>query len=136
MPALYTSLRMETAWLEAQQGLAFKAQPMTMCAYRVACDDILDLRDPATLAAWHISQADLSCAWEDLANRKQKVPSWDVTRRLLADGVAGIIAPSFAHRAGQTDANAVFWTWANVQPHQVAIIDDFNRLPQDDRSWR
>ena len=25
-PALYTALRMETAWLEAQQGFAFKAQ--------------------------------------------------------------------------------------------------------------
>jgi RES domain-containing protein len=33
-PALYTSSRLETAWLEAQQGFAFKGQPMTMCTYR------------------------------------------------------------------------------------------------------
>ncbi len=30
--ALYTSLRPETAWLEAQQGFAFKTWPMTLCA--------------------------------------------------------------------------------------------------------
>lgn len=28
--ALYTSLRFEIAWLEAQQAFPFKAQPMTM----------------------------------------------------------------------------------------------------------
>ena len=37
LPALYTSLSLETAWLEAQQGFPFKAQPMTICAYRVDC---------------------------------------------------------------------------------------------------
>jgi RES domain-containing protein len=33
---------METAWLEAQQGFAFKAQPLTICAYDVDCADIAD----------------------------------------------------------------------------------------------
>ena len=28
--ALYTSLDLTTAWMEAQQGFPFKAQPMTM----------------------------------------------------------------------------------------------------------
>lgn len=51
MAALYTSMRSETAWLEAQQGLPFKAQPMTLCAYRVDCADMLDLTDPAVRAA-------------------------------------------------------------------------------------
>lgn len=45
VPALYTSLRLETAWLEAQQGLPFKAQPMTLCDYGVDCEDIADLTD-------------------------------------------------------------------------------------------
>ena len=50
-PALYTALRPETAWLEAQQGFAFKAQPMTMCAYDVDCADILDLTSHVTIGA-------------------------------------------------------------------------------------
>ena len=45
-PALYTSLRFETAWLEAQQGFAFKVQPLTLCAYAVDCADLADLTDP------------------------------------------------------------------------------------------
>jgi RES domain-containing protein len=47
---LYTSLRLETARLEAQQGFPFRAQPMTPRAYDVDCADMLNLTDPAVLA--------------------------------------------------------------------------------------
>ncbi len=127
---------METAWLEAQQSFAFKAQPMTMCAYQVACEDMLDLRDPGTQVSHGISPDHLSCAWENLASLKLPVPSWDVARRLMAAGVAGVIVPSFAYRARSADANAVFWSWERTPPHRIEVIDDFNRLPGDDRSWR
>src|SRR5208283_3004562 len=36
VPALYMSRRMETAWLEAQQGFAFKAQPLTRLIQLIA----------------------------------------------------------------------------------------------------
>lgn len=136
MAALYTSLRLETAWLEAQQGSAFKAQPMTICAYRVDCADILDLTDPAARAACGIAPADLACAWEDMADRSLKPPSWAIARRLSAEGHAGIIVPSFAPGATAEDRNVVFWRWSADTPHQVRIVDDHYRLPQDDRSWR
>ena len=51
-PALYTSRRMETAWFEAQQGFAFKAQPLTICAYEVDCRDIVDLAEEDAGANW------------------------------------------------------------------------------------
>ena len=38
-------MRFETAWLEAQQGFPFKAQPMTLCGYSVDCEDLADLTD-------------------------------------------------------------------------------------------
>ena len=124
-PALYTSLRIETAWLEAQQGFAFKAQPMTLVAYQVACDDMLDLSsDPP---------GKLACAWEDLASRRQPVPSWELAERLIAEGVAGVIVPSFAHRARADDRNAVFWRWDDTT---VKVIDAHSRLPTNDSSWR
>jgi RES domain-containing protein len=63
MRALYTSSRFETAWLEAQQAFPFKAQPMTLCAYEVACEDILDLTDAGILTAHGASAEDLACAW-------------------------------------------------------------------------
>ena len=50
---LVTSRRMETAWLEAQQGFIFKAQPLTLCAYRVDCIDSLILRIRGPFRASH-----------------------------------------------------------------------------------
>ncbi len=136
MPALYTARRFETAWLEAQQAFPFKAQPMTLCAYEVDCEDILDLTNPATLAAHGITPADLACAWKDLSTRGIKPPSWEIAQRLVESGTAGIIVPSFAKGADATDGNVVFWDWAPHPPHQVRVIDDDRRLPKDASSWR
>src|SRR4051812_13824924 len=86
MEALYTSRRFETAWLEAQQGLAFKAQPLTLVAYDVDCGDfkaqpltlvaydvdcgdVADLTQATTCAGLGVSGNDLACAWEDLVSR-------------------------------------------------------------------
>jgi RES domain-containing protein len=136
VPALYTSLRFETAWLEAQQGAPFKAQPLTLCAYDVDCADMLDLTDPATCDAHGVAPPTLACAWKDMATRGLTPPSWALAARLAAQGIAGIVVPSFAVGATATDDNVVFWTWASAPPHQVRVIDAFQRLPRDDRSWR
>lgn len=134
-PALYTALRMETAWLETQQGFAFKAQPLTLCSYTVDCAAVADLTDPATLAALGITRADLSCPWENLADLGHEVPTWMLADRLIAQGAAAIIAPSFAHRAEPTDRNLILWRWSQNPPHQIRVIDDFARLPRNDTSW-
>ena len=135
LPALYTALRMETAWLEAQQGFAFKAQPLTLCAYRVDCAHVLDLTSPDICARLGINAKDLACAWEDLADRGQTPPSWALADRLMAEGCAAVLVPSFAHRAEAEDRNLVFWRWGPDLPHQVCVVDDQGRLPKDDRSW-
>lgn len=134
-PALYTCRRMETAWLEAQQGFPFKAQPLTICAYEVDCTDIADLSDEDGRRDLGVAMADLACAWEDLAARGVEPPSWHLARRLISDGYAGIIVPSFALGAGPIDRNIVFWRWSDELPHKVLVIDDEARLPRDERSW-
>ena len=134
-PALYTSLRLETAWLEAQQAFPFKAQPMTICAYDVDCAGMLDLTNPAVLQENCVAPSDLSCPWEDLHLRGQLPPSWRLARRLIAAGISGILVPSFAAGAGRSDVNVVFWKWAADPPHQVRAVDDFGRLPRDSKSW-
>jgi RES domain-containing protein len=136
VPTLYTSLRLETAWLEAQQAFPFKAQPMTICAYAVDCAGILDLTDAAVLTEAGATAADLACAWEDIADRGDGPPSWLLAERLIAAGHAGILVPSFAAGAGPEDRNLVFWRWAADLPHRVRVVDDHARLPRDDRSWR
>jgi RES domain-containing protein len=136
MRALYTSLRVETAWLEAQQGFAFKAQPMTICGYEVDCEDVVDLTEAETLSRWGVEPADLGCAWEAAMHRRQEPPSWAIARRLIADGIAGALVPSFAPGCGAGHVNAVFWRWSDALPHRVRAIDDEHRLPRDDASWR
>lgn len=135
VPALYVSTTVEGAWREAQQGLAFKMQPMTICAYDVACDGVPDLSDAAGCRARHIEPADLSCPWEDLMTRRIMPPSWTLADRLRADGIAAIIVPSYAPGALPDDRNVVFWRWSDTLPHRVVVIDDERRLPRDARSW-
>lgn len=135
MEALYTSLRLETAWLEAQQAFPFKAQPMTIVACLADCEDIVDLTDAETRLQLGIGPADLSCAWEDLTDQGMEPPSWALARRLHAGGHAGILVPSFAPGAGTDDVNAVFWRWSDMPPHRLRVVDDAGRLPGSDRSW-
>ena len=135
VPALYTSWRMETAWREAQQGFAFKAQPLTICAYDVDCADVVDLTDPAIGAELRIEAQTLACPWEDLAARGRAPPSWELVRKLLARGVAAIVVASYAPGALPADRNVVFYRWSDALPHRVVVIDDESRLPKDDRSW-
>ncbi len=135
MATLYTSLRIETAWLEAQQSFAFKAQPMTLCAYEVDCADILDLTSREIRTEHQIAFEDMACPWKDLATRGKMPPSWALTQNLRAKKIAGIIVPSFASGAGPADINVVFWKWSDQRPHQVKVVDDYNRLPKDMSSW-
>ncbi len=134
--ALYTSRRLETAWLEAQQAFPFKAQPMTICAYAVDCEGVVDLTDPDERARLAVTVEDVACAWEDLASRGVEPPSWRLAARLMADGAAGIVVPSHAPGAGREDVNVVFWRWSDDPPHRVRVVDDLARLPRDDASWR
>lgn len=134
--ALYTSLRVQTAWLEAQQAFPFKGQPMTVCEYEVDCEQVVDLTDPTERNRLGVELTDLSCPWEDLADRGLMPPSWALAGRLMASEVAGVIVPSFAAGATRQDINAVFWRWTSDLPHKVAVIDDLGRLPKDDASWR
>lgn len=136
VPALYCSLRPETAWLEAQQGFAFKAQPLTLVAYDVNCVEMLDLTNDGTRTAVSTDLDELGCAWEDLADRHHEPPTWALARRLIGEGCAGILVPSFARGATERDVNAVFWEWAPTSPHQVREIGDEGRLPRNDLSWQ
>lgn len=135
LPALYTSLRMETAWLEAQQGFAFKVQPLTICAYEIDCEDIADLTNPETLAGLGSTLSALSCAWEDIASRGKIPPSWALAKQLIAQDISAVIVPSFAPGAIERDRNLVFYKWSDTLPHQVRVIDDEMRLPKNPGSW-
>jgi RES domain-containing protein len=128
-PALYTSLDLTTAWMEAQQGFPFKAQPMTIVAYNIDCANIVDLNDLDLLVSLDFSSADLACAWEDLVSQKQKPPTWRLAAYLQSLGVSGIQCRSFAPGCTELNQNLILWQWSDIPPNSIHAIDDFRRLP-------
>jgi RES domain-containing protein len=134
-PALYLSLRVETAIKEANQGLAFKIEPCVLCAYEVDCTDIVDLRTEAARAARRTRFSDLSCGWFSFLTNHQEPPSWQIARRLMNAGHAGILVPSFAPDPSPVDQNLVLWRWSDRRPHRVRVYDPRGRLPRNRRSW-
>jgi RES domain-containing protein len=135
-PALYTSLDLKTAWMEAQQGFPFKPQPMTLVAYEIDCDRVTDLSDMRVIAELGVSPATLACPWEELASQKAVPPSWELAQRLIDEEVTGILVRSFAPGCGPEDINLVLWGWSDRPPCLVREIDDHGRLPRNDGSWR
>ncbi len=133
--ALYTSLDLTTAWMEAQQGFPFKAQPMTMVAYEVDCENIVDLNDPDTLKFLGISPSDLACAWEDLATQKQPPPTWKLAEKLQGLSINGVRCRSFAPGCSEKNQNLVLWQWSDSSPNLIRVIDGFERLPKSKDSW-
>lgn len=136
VPSLYVALDPKTAWMEAQQGMPFKAQPLTLVSYRVDCERIVDLTEPAVLAAIGIADETLACPWEDLATQGLTPPTWELAEVLIAEGIHGVRVPSFAPGTGPADHNLVLWHWSETPPCCVSVVDDFGRLPKDDASWR
>lgn len=134
--SLYVALDPKTAWMEAQQGMSFKAQPLTLVCYHVNCGKVVDLTEPAALAAIGIADETLACPWEDLATQGLRPPTWDLAEILIAEGHHGILVPSFAPGTGSADRNLVLWRWSDTPPCCVTVIDDFGRLPKNDASWR
>ena len=135
LEALYLSLALNTAIAEVTAGFARRLQPYTFCSYDVDCEDIADLRDDAGRAAHGVTLDELSCDWASYLSRRETPPSHDVVRRLLGEGHAGILAPSFANGAGVSDHNLVLWRYGPDLPHKVLVFDPSGRLPKNQLSW-
>jgi RES domain-containing protein len=130
-PALYLALSFSTAVKEANQGFAHKIAPCVLCSYEVDCTDVADLRNPAGRKRHRVTPADLACAWFDLAARGEEPPSWVVARKLIADGFAAALVPSFVSGATADDHNLVLWKWAKALPHRVKVYDPSGKLPKN-----
>ena len=134
--ALYLSLALEGMFLEMGHGLAHRFEPLTICSYEIDVDDITDLRAERARTAAGVALPDMACAWAlDLANGREPA-SWRVARRLITDGAAGILVPSFAVGARPDMTNLVLWQWGPDLPHRVVVHDPRHRLPNDQSSWQ
>lgn len=129
--ALYLSLDPVGALNEVAQGFAGRVPPVVLCEYELDCDDLVDLREPDLRAAAGTSLEVLACAWK-LAS---PAPSQVLAARLIANGAAGVVVPSFAVAAEPHHANLVLWRWGPDLPHRVNVFDPSGRLPKNQLSW-
>jgi RES domain-containing protein len=134
-PALYLALTVMTAVKEANQGFAYRIDPCVLCSYEVDCEDIVDLRTSNGREAAGIDFEDMACAWMGYLADGERPPSWVIHDRLVQQGAAGILVPSFAPGTDDDDENLVLWRWGQDLPHSVKVFDPSGRLPRNQLSW-
>ena len=136
VPALYTSLSPLTAIREASP-FGRPMQPLTLCAYDVDAEPVLDALDPKERARIPVMDSELHCAsWEQEMLSGRVPASQSLADRLIAAGWVGMRVGSFARGTTPNDINLVLWRWDDAPPCRVVVIDDDNRLPRNPLSWR
>lgn len=135
VPALYLALDPMTAVKEANLGFAQKFEPCVLCSYDIDCDHIVDLTTRAARMRSRVLAREIGCAWHAHLARGEDPPSWAVARRLIAEGAAGILVPSYAPGAMPNDKNLVLWKWNSQLPHKITVFDPSGRLPKNQLSW-
>lgn len=125
--ALYTSLSVLTALREANQ--AGSLQPTTLVSYQADILRVFDCRDEAALRAEGMSFAKLAeNSWRDQMQSHGEAETQAFAGRLGDAGYHGLLVRSFAHGATSDDLNLVLWSWADVPPARLTLVDDKNRL--------
>ena len=136
LETLYLSLSFNTVFREVSGGFAHRLTPYVLCSYDVDCEDVADLRTAAGRADLGVMLSELAGAWGDALIGGREPESWAVVRRLIANGYAGILVPSFANGATADDQNLVLWRWGPDLPHKVMAYDPTGKLPKNQLSWK
>lgn len=124
----YTSLHYEIAIREAVQGIG-DLEPTMIIACQADVTDLVDLSTADKITDFGVDIALLrSPNWRDEMDDFGKSQSQELAERLIADGHAGMLVPSFAPNAASGDTNLVLWKWGDDLPHMVRVIDTEDRL--------
>lgn len=130
VPALYMSEDFATAVAEYEQDLGIR--PGTLCAYEVESARIVDFGDARTLAALGVNAATLNNPWKQIAFvEKRAPPTWSLAKRLIAQDMDGLRAPSAQARG----FNLILWRWNAEGAAKVAALDPLRDLPVDQSAW-
>ena len=104
-------------------------QPLTLCAYEVDVEPVVDTLDEDRCRVLGVNDSDLVCpTWEAEMLAGGAPASQALADRLIAAGYVGMRVRSFAAGAGSGDFNLVMWRWSPRRPHRVVLIDDESRL--------
>ena len=106
-----------------------------LCTYEIDCEDVIALRDDEERRAAGVGMDELACPWFAEAAAGRQPASWRLARKLIANGAAGLLAPSLVRGATlDADVNLILWRWSGSAPHKVAVFDPSGRLPMNQLS--
>ncbi|MEM6826168.1 MAG: RES domain-containing protein [Pseudomonadota bacterium] len=133
--ALYLSTTSEGAINEASQG-GFLPPPMTLVSYHLDVEDLLNTFSKPAAARYDLPEHELGGAnWRRETTEGRLADSQSLAERLITEGFAGMIVPSFTGSAPQGARNIVLWRWSDELPYKVDVHDPNGLLPKDRSSW-
>jgi RES domain-containing protein len=129
--ALYLAADPMTAVSEYNQDFQFR--PVTLAQYRLSEAKIIDLTDVDCLAELNLTDAIHAAPWRALTLAGREPPGWPVADKLIAGGWHGAWFPSATSAQGRS---VVLWRWNETGGCTLHVIDQENRLPIDQSSWK
>jgi RES domain-containing protein len=125
MAALYSTLDPVTAVREVSQ-IGQPLQPTILVSFQADIDPVFDATDATLLAEQGITAEMLAADdWRVHMAAGRDAPTQSLARRLLDQGYAGMLAPSYARLAPPEARNLILWRWT---PETLRLIDDDRRL--------
>lgn len=127
VPALYTSLSIQTAIREANQ--IGTLQPTTLVSYQCDLTLIFDATDSRFLSEYGFTLEQLAADnWRLEMKKFGMAPTQRLAEHFLADGFIGMRVRSFAKGTSEDDHNMVLWKWGDTLPTRISVVDDEGRL--------
>jgi RES domain-containing protein len=129
-PTIYAARELSTAWAEYNQGFV---QHPAVIARLVLTDAMLaDLTDPAERERWGVDFSIHACEWRAELDAGHTPQTYMARERLMAEGVDGVVYPSFMSPGGTCVA---LWRWEAPSTARLSVVDPEGRLPISPASW-
>ncbi len=129
-PAIYAACEMSTAWAEYNQG--FVQHPALIAQLELRDARLADLTDPQVLEGLGADEGIHDCEWRALTEAGEEPPTYALRRKLMAEGIEGVLYPSFMSPGGRCIA---LWRWNRPDSGQLTVVDPDSRLPKTPASW-
>jgi RES domain-containing protein len=129
-PTVYAACELSTAWAEYNQG--FVQHPAIILQLKLTDARLVDLTDPAVLAAYGLDARIHAEEWRDAMQRGDTPQTHMLADRLIEQGAHGLIYPSFMSPGGRC---AALWQWNTPDGPRLEATDPEGRLPKSPASW-
>jgi RES domain-containing protein len=129
-PAIYAARELSTAWAEYNQG--FVQHPALVVRLELEGAKLADLTDPLERARHGVDEAIHDCEWRRMMEVGEEPPTHVLRRRLMGQGIDGVVYPSFMSPGGTCVA---LWRWNDRRAPTLRVVDPEGRLPRSEASW-